>query len=57
MKDFRASEAVFICDDCGSELKILNAAHDEFEGRWEVDLECRECGPQGKDFLDDEESE
>lgn len=52
MKDFRASEAVFICDECGEELKILDAEWKEDVSQWEVDLECRECGPQGKDFTD-----
>lgn len=51
MKDFRASEAVFICDECGDELKVIDSIYDEVKKFWELDLECRNCGPQGKDYI------
>lgn len=56
MKDFKASEHIFICDDCGDEMKVLNSVYLEGldgTGYWEFDLECRNCGPQGKDFIYD----
>lgn len=57
MKDFKASEQVYLCDECGQEMKVLDAQHNEELARWEFDLECRECGPQGKDWLYDSREE
>lgn len=65
MKDFRASEQIFLCDECGEEMKVLNSVYVERLDEnikdavkyWDLDLECRNCGPQGKDRIYDTEPE
>lgn len=59
MKDFKASEAIFICDDCGDELKVVKSEYVEELDKtkfdsvcgWWLDLVCRVCGPQGREWL------
>lgn len=51
MKNFRASEAIFVCDECGDEVKVIGSEYHEHSGEYELDLECRNCGPLGIDFI------
>lgn len=54
MKNFKASEAVYLCDECGDELKVVDSEYEQepYKGWW-LEVDCRECGPQGREWLPD----
>lgn len=52
MKDFRVSDAVYLCEECGEEMKVLSTEEDDFSTGVYIDLECRGCGPQGRAWID-----
>lgn len=53
MRNFKASQATFICEDCGDELKVVQSDFAAEDNAWWVDLECRQCGPYGRERLEE----